>query len=422
MSTNNGKTTAPAKNNSGPAQPKATKPKAVTPDKKLPAGKLPKPTVQPTIAPKPAKLPRSPLPPGRPVARIRPQPQIRSRDSGVLRSPAQRGLRTSASDQIRARLTNASPWYQSISRPLSHGGSKIPDAFGTATATNQMVFDTSVSINAQGVAGLRVVCPYPNSQPVAGGALGYNYQITNSATTAANIDWGDGTTYAEALAFPSNSTFVGFAQGVRIVSGEVMAMPEMSTLSDQGEMCAFVTPFGRNNVVPLPYSLIESLYDSTPVALNKHKSLRASWYPASMIDGQGYSRDYRDMISPAINNLTSDEDAFPYWEFGVIVAGAAASSGTVRYRIVINYEWVPQYNAVDVVSPGPSPVDIEEEDFVLAEMQSNFPVTAIIPDKALSAAPTVAPVQSGQQNDTGFGFFAEILREVGPMVLKAVMA
>jgi len=371
---------------------------------------------QKKIVAKPQRHSRLQLPPGRPVPRLKPEPMVRARND-QSKIPANHGTRLSNSDQIRSRLKNKSPWYQSIDDPIRHGGSKIPDAFGTATATNQMVFDWSVPINANGVAGLRVASPYPNSDPT-GTYTGLNYQVTYAASTASDIAWSDGTTPGLGAPFPSNSTFIGFAQGVRVVSACVMAMPEMSTLSDQGEMVAFVTPFGAVNQSPLPYALYESLYDSTPVALNKHKSVRASWYPASMIDADGFTRDYRDFISPAITNSNSQ---FPFWEFGVVLSGAAASSGMVRYRIVINYEWVPQYNALDVVSQGPSPVDIEEEEYVLSEMQAHFPVTSIVPDKQMSTAPTSAPVQSGEQNDTGFGFFAEILREVGPMVLQALV-
>ena len=357
--------------------------------------------------------------PTRTIPRMKPQPAIRNRELPNERHPSIKGQKTTTSSKIRDRLKAKSPWYLSIENPLEHAGSKIPDAFGTATATNQMVYDTTVDVNANGVAGLRVVSPYPNSETSTGGP-GYNYQTTSAASTSANVLWGDGTTPLGGLPFPSNATFVGYAQGVRIVSACVMAMPEMSTLSDQGEMCAFVTPFGHSNVSPLPYSTIVSLYDSTPIALNKHKSVKASWYPAEMIDADGYSRDYRDFISPAIV-AEGDPDPFPYWEFGVIASGATANAGKIRFRIVVNYEWVPVYNSLDVVSCAPSPVDIEEEEFVCAEMQSRFPVTSVIPDKALSTAPTVAPVASGEQNQTGFGFFAEILMELAPQILTAIL-
>ena len=91
-----------------------------------------------------------------------------------------------------------------------------------------MVFDTTVSINAQGVAGLRVACPYPNRENITDGE-GYNYQITAASTTAANIDWGDGTAATGGLAFPSNETTVNNARACRVVSACVIAIPHTPT-------------------------------------------------------------------------------------------------------------------------------------------------------------------------------------------------
>lgn len=343
-------------------------------------------------------------------ARMPPKPPVRAQN-GVPREPAIKFGRAPKALSIRDRLKNKSPWYKSIADPLSGGGTKIPDAIGTATATNQMVYDTSVAINANGVAGFRIASPYPNSQN-NGTTVGFNYQITRAASTASALSWSNGTTEDQGFAFPSNQTFVDYAQGVRIVSACIVAMPEMSTLSDQGELCAALTPFDRTPASS-SYAFYVQRYDSSTIALNKHKSLRASWYPTAMTDEQGYSREYRDFISPLIQE-TGDE--FPYWELVVVLANAAVSSGNLRVRVVINYEWIPIYNAIDVVSPAPSPIDMEEEEFVCVEMQSDFPVTAQVDDKMISAAPTTASVQSTQQNDTGYGFMAEIMKELGPYI------
>lgn len=337
----------------------------------------------------------------------------------MTRRPAIKPSRTPPSDLIRERLKGKSPWYQAIADPLNHGGAKIPDAFGTATATNQMVYDISVPINANGVAGARIVCPYPNSEPLTPNpGVGFNYQTTIAASTATNVQWGNGTAANTGIAFPTNDTLLGYAQGCRVVSACIIGSPEMSTLSDAGEMVAAVLPFFHLDNAGLTYSYYTSLYDSSTIALNKHKDMRASWYPAENVDSEGFSRDYRDFISTGVNEANG---SFPYWEMTVLLAGAPASSGNLKVRMIVNLEWLPFYAAVDVISSAPSPVDIEEEEFVCAEMQSKFPVTQVAPPKMISSAPTAAPVQSGEQNDTGFGFFAEILSSLAPVVLSALL-
>lgn len=352
---------------------------------------------------------------------MKPAPAIRDRESGTPRSPAMRTHRQPTSLAIRDRLKLKSPWYQAITDPLNNGGAKIPDAIGTATATSQMVFDTSVDINAQGVAGARIVCPYPNKQPITPeDGYGYNYQVTRADSTSGDPNWSNKYGVLDSGSpFPQNQTYLDFAQGCRIVSACIIGMPELSQVNNSGEMCAAVVPFQHIPNDQASYVNYVSRYDSSTIPLNRNKSLKASWYPAAVTDTEGYSRDYRDFIAPGVNEGFG---SFPYWEMTVLLSGATPNSGKLRVRMIVNLEWIPTYNSFDVISSGPSPVDIEEEEFVCAEMQERFSVTGPVSDKQTSSAPTTAPVASGEQNDTGFGFFAEILRELGPHVLKLALA
>lgn len=322
-------------------------------------------------------------------------------------------------DNVAKRLKTKAPWYQALNDPKHGEGCKIPDAVGTETATVQIVTEVPVTVNAGGVSGCRVRFPFPNS--TGGGLNAYNYQVTDPTATAAAIIWSDGVLPANnppGKVFQQNAVMVTNSIGSRIVSASVTAIPEISSLSNSGEMCAYVFPWSgveRRFASPLTYASYTTLQDSSTLPVNQMKPLAARWYPVSMGDAEAGGLDYHDFIVPgAIPPQAQGVAVTPEWQFGVICSGMTASVGTVKFEIVINFEYLVLLNIMDLVDVGPSRVDEFEEQFTL-KCISEEPVTGVVPLSHIGAAPS--PVID-VPDPTGFGFLANIIKEVAPLAIS----
>lgn len=324
---------------------------------------------------------------------------------------------------IHERLQKKSPWYQSIIDPKHHADVKIPDENGCDTGTLQMVLPVTVPVNANGVAGLRVTSPYPNML----GGHGYNYQKTNPLSTGSSIQWGDGATLGNYIGFvDSNDALQAYSQGVRIVSASVTGFTEVTTLSDSGEGTAFVTPFDmlgqRGTTTPsytVPYADIVKNFGSSTIPNNKHKNIISRWFPTQKVaqnqgDTSTLTVSYKDFCEPN----TVDANNYIAWEFGCVFVGLPASSGNAKFEIVINYEYIPVSNAVNIIDAGKSPVDPQEEQLVEAWLPA-VPKTGIVSDKAVSSAPSASPIEE-PGGGTGFGLFFDVLQELVPLATGAL--
>lgn len=200
-------------------------------------------------------------------------------------------------EALQNRLKKKSPWYDSIMNPIKGGGVKIPDPIGTETGTYQHVQNVSVGANSNGIAGLRVICPYVNSFhtddfPDGTPSEGSNYQVTNVTATVDNLAWGDFLIPTNPhIAFPFDTVpalMKANARTHRVVSACVVAQNEASAVGDAGETTMFVTPMGCNprNV---SYKVYQSQYDSIILPNNVHSPAVARWYPC-----QGTSYIYDD--------------------------------------------------------------------------------------------------------------------------------
>jgi hypothetical protein len=331
-------------------------------------------------------------------------------------------------ETIQSRLKKKSPWFQSLMSPVDNAGVKIPDPIGTETAVYQHLENVNVRVNENGMAGLRIMCPYINSVVSPGAADGINYQITADDSTETAIIWsGLAGTPDGAVSFRLVPALMkANARSHRIVSAAIVAQTEIATLSDSGEGCAFVTPLGCNIATPLPYSLYQFQYDSTIAPVNIHKPLIARWYPLQgeanpVAPSQAYdvyeNVSYQDFINPDDNQFAGEAGVIP-WEFGVIFNGLATSSpGVVRFQICINYEFIPLAMSAMVVT-SPSPTDEVEENLV-NNWVSEAHVTEVISPKAASVAQSASSV-SDDHEPSGLGMLFNVIEEVLPMAMKAI--
>jgi hypothetical protein len=363
---------------------------------------------------------------------LNPDPRGYQQGKNLKQSPALAGRTVNKAtqgdlkDMIQSRLKKKSPWYDAIMAPVTGGGVKIPDPIGTNTGTFQHIENVSVAVNAQGTSGLRVVCPYINSFNYATVTpFGLNFQYTTAASAPANLLWGAAGGASSFAVTPA--LLKANALSHRVVSACVIAQPEISTLSDAGEMCAFVTPFSARPAAAT-YSSYQSYWDSTILPVNAHKPLITRWYPCSseaqpfnglIISGSGENFSYQDFLNPSDNGHDNGGVGVVPWEFGVVCSGMAASVGTIRYQIIVNYEFIP-LSSQAMVSSDPSPIDPMEEQLV-NQWVSDAPVTEVVSQKMASMAPTESAIAVNSE-PSGFGMFFNVLEELAPLAIKGVKA
>jgi len=342
-----------------------------------------------------------------------------SEESAALSRRVATTNRVGVKELIESRLKKKSPWYDSIMNPIGGGGVKIPDPIGTDTGTYQHVQNVTVGVTAGGTAGLRIISPWINA---FGGGPGFNYQITSTGSTSAGLQWGN-----------ANFTLVGFPFAIvpglmqanahlhRVVSCAVICQTEVSTLSDAGEMCAFVTPLDCNSNT-VAYTTYQQQWDTTLMPVNAHKPLIARWYPvegefdfyngtAPVHNGTVETISYRDFMDP-LDNFTGGVIPF---EVGCVCTGMTASTGVVRFQIIVNYEFIPLLSSA-MVDAKPSPVDPMEEQLVTSWV-SKDPITSVVPLKVASQAPASTSVP---EEATGFGMFTSVLEEIIPTLVGSL--
>jgi len=82
--------------------------------------------------------------------------------------------------------------------------------------------------------------------------------------------------------------------------------------------------------------------------------------------------------------------------------------------MVVNYEFLPLYNTLNILSVAPSPVDVEEEALV-GKWVETMPVAATVSDKQMSSSPGAVSPQHGDE-PTGLGMIANVIGEVLPFI------
>lgn len=328
-----------------------------------------------------------------------------SSTSGPLRAPKKgRNLDPNAYSKLR----NKSQWWTSIRDPLHGAGTKIPDAVGTETGTFQCVHQTSFTVSPSTVApetgtwgGIQMFSPYPGISTAH--ADGSNFQLLDNANCAYNqIQWLGAT-----LPLDTNKTLADFSQGVRVVSAALYVEPEASLSNATGDMTLFVEPWGYQTS-NAPWDVYQNNYGTSIMPVNRVTPMVVLWYPCDKEDCE-YDAFY-EPVSITGNIGSGDGDQRP-WSLGVIANGCTDGS-KFRVTIVVNYEFIPLKNAVNIVSAAPSRIDIDEEQFVVNNIAS-APVTMPVSQKVMSSAPSTA---AETPSNGGFGFGAEVLKAMMPFV------
>jgi hypothetical protein len=313
-----------------------------------------------------------------------------------------------SAEQIQKRLKRKSPWYASIMDPLANAEVKIPDETGLETGTLQVVTRVAITATANGLACLRIICPYVNSGPL-GDSNGYNYQVADVTSTSNNVIWSDGATPGNAVGFEDAAAIKDFSQGIRVVSASVALQPEMSSLNDQGEMISFIAPF-LNSPGGSPTTMAQ-MYGSSITPVNTKHAAIARWVPYA------YEKyDYKQFMDP-YETQVGIGGTTPPWTLGVVAHGLQTGAA-VSGLIVVNYEFLPELNVANIVQSSPSPTDTMESELVLNWVQ-DAPVTGTVPTREISRSPSAAKLNH-DDDVSGFGMFFNVLEELAPIAMGAL--
>lgn len=317
------------------------------------------------------------------------------RSGGIPQGQAIKGLKmpkSKGADQIQSRLKKKSPWYQSILDPLHGADCKIPDATGVETGTLQLVQRVPLTTNTGGVAGIRILTPYAFTGP------GYNTEQLKLTAAATSIDWDPLNT----TTFETNAVLGSYARGHRVVSAAIYVQSEASLSDNSGLFTGFVEPFPTASTPSgLNVSVYQNNYKSALIPINNNKPIEVRWFPITMND-ELYSMFY--LVDANV----------PKWEMAVIITGAPAGV-TFEATIVVNYEFLPEFNAINILDAKPSPMDAMENDLVENWVQDMEPAVITSTAKVSSSPSTVQP--SHDDDQTGFGMFFNVITELAPLAL-----
>lgn len=313
-------------------------------------------------------------------------------------------------------LKQKSPWFGSIMNPLEGADVKIPDETGVPTGTLQIVQRVQLTVHPSGMCGIRVVSPYINSSTSSAGNSGYNYQIISAAATIANVAWDDSATAVPpsqtpgyGSAFAGAAEFKDIAETHRVVSAEVSLVPETAGLTNKGQMMGFYSPFDRfanSGVTPGFYM---NHYGSTTLPVSSGRAIYARWVPF-VREEQTYRAFY------ALDHSTAGQadGQAPYWSFGCIATGAETLN-TFIATIVVNYEYVPKFNTLNIIDAAPSPSDTEEESLVKNWVLEE-PASGSVSIADVSKSPAAAKPNQEEDDDTGLGMIFDVMQEALPII------
>lgn len=331
---------------------------------------------------------------------------------GIPRSTVVKGLRMpkdSGAYAIQSRLKNKSPWYQSILNPLKGADVKIPDATGVETGTLQMVQRVPLQAITGDVGswtgcGIRTTCLHPNAGTTNASD---NFQTIGDLGVEGQPIWGP------LKEFDAAETLKTYSQGVRVVSAALYVQSLASLSENSGEITAYLRPYPAVLYVDgNELETYQNTYKASIIPVNLNKPAMVRWYPVKD-NGAEYDMFYlpTQTAGPGYEN---DGPEVPFWEMGFIITGCP--SGTqFEVMIVVNYEFIPLTNAINILDASPSPVDAQEVDMVETWVQDMSP-SGMTSNNNVSSPPQVSEVEEPGFG-TGFGFLAEIFKEIAPIAL-----
>ncbi len=338
------------------------------------------------------------------------------RRSGLPKGRVVQGLkmpRGDKSDVIARRLKKKSPWYNSLEDPLHNADVKIPDSTGFETGTLQLVHRDTIVISGTAGAcdGFRVICPLPNK---SGGLPScWNWQYTAAGSTTSSVSW---PAISTASAFETSAALEAYSDGVRLVSGSITCQSEASLATNSGLITGYINPYPDAPFASgSPLTTYSNHFKTGIVPINNNQPCMVRYLPVKQNGGM-YDMFYEPTNS--VGPASATEVTVPFYEMGILISGAPADASFL-VTVVMNYEFLPVENAINILDAKPSPVDAQEVDLVENWVQ-DMNVVSMTTTAAASSPPSSSTIQEPGQG-TGFGMFAETVMELLPTLLPLLM-
>lgn len=301
-----------------------------------------------------------------------------------------------------------------------HGADcKIPDETGIETGTLQVVSKflvTGAGLGENDAIGFRTTSLSVNSDTGNGPSTGTGANIQwAQGTVPMGIQWGNSageTNRSDSI--PGTEDIKAITDHHRVVSAALYVQPEMSIATSSGEMCLFVIvgPSYSPN-----YADYLNQYKTVTIPLNTLKGGVIRWYPIAENDWSFKSFVRTNGKTPSTDD--NIEFAYPFFSLGFLADGTQGTNITFRVTLVINYEFIPKFNTLNVLSVSPSPSDAMEVDLVENWVQE-MPIAAPINVNVASSSPSaVSP--SHEDDSTGFGMFFNVIAELAPLALEMLI-
>jgi len=312
---------------------------------------------------------------------------------------------------IQERLKCKSPWFQSVSDPLQGADCKIPDETGEATGTLQLVQRVGLTTNNQNTCGIIIRSLLPNRADVGNNAS-WNFNVNSSTADTGPGVYGWSSTE---VPFEGMDMLHDSANSVRVVSASITFVVESSNLENSGELMGWTYPYAsKEGDFGTPgdatYTEYANLYGAALAPVNSNQALTVKWFPFSR-----NHMDFKNFTPPGFDTLGAHYDDCPNWEMGIIWKGSSEANQAARVDIVVNYEFLPKLNSLNLISAAPSPADAQEMDLVEQWIQEEPQVTSVS-NKDVSRSPaTVSPAH--EDDESGFGMFMNVLEELTPIAL-----
>lgn len=337
---------------------------------------------------------------------------------GLPRNIATRGLtmpkgKAGREAKIDERLKRKSPWYQSIKEPIVNADVKIPDSTGVETGTLQLLQRFPMNCDEDGCLAFRTTCLLPNAAGTTNEGLNWNI---GDVKTGSVVDWTIGVNNPAAAigSFSTNAPLRDYAQGVRVVSAAVYAQSFSSLSTNSGVIISYFRPF-PSELETDGHSLFEyqNMYKTSITPINNNKPAVVRFLPVKL-DGGMYDMFYNPANPTVGGGYDADGPETPFYELGHIIQGAGAND-MFEITVCVNYEFIPLFNAINILDAKPSPVDAQEVELVENWVQ-DMPVSEMVTTQTVAKAPQASAVEE-PGGGTGFGMFFEVISELAPLAL-----
>jgi hypothetical protein len=331
---------------------------------------------------------RRPKRSGRQVALVARQPQAITYAPSIASRPPRRRAR--GPGRLASSMA-ANPYLATICNPDEVRGIKVPDPITYPSGTYCFEADGTTPV---GVDGNIIIAVNPWGVQTSGSSSSTSAIIIGPSTALTS---GFGTTANPLVAQVTNPSVAAMMANVRVVSAQLEVFCLTSPLNTTGRFCTAQLPHGTSGLALATFAACSAL----PFSFTDHaaKGACVRWLPADVVEHE-YSNLSNSSAVWGINASGNLNSTAAYYS-GMFISGSGLAAGSVGWRIVCNYEYLPAADAIDFVNPSPSPSNPNWMSQASTYLQANGSSLLKIGGRLLGAAMDVAFPGLGTLAQTG---------------------